>query len=68
MVDSSSSESEGLREGLPSDMVIVKQMISEEGLNPLFISPDLKNFVIAEDSDNRLVGFGQIRSMGQDWE
>ena len=38
------------------------QMVKDEKMNPLFL--DVENFVIAQDDDQQVVGFGQIRPLG----
>jgi N-acetylglutamate synthase-like GNAT family acetyltransferase len=41
-------------------------MVKSEKMNPLFQDP--KNFIIAQDDDNQVVGIGQIRPIGKQYE
>jgi hypothetical protein len=80
-----SAESEGLRNGCATDADMIRKMIQEEKMNPLFLDPS--NFVVAEQvksdylissppsapsftwlQDGEVLGFGQIRSQGSEFE
>jgi len=54
-----------LRAGRDADAETIKEMVLEEKMNPLFLSPE--NFVIAEQ-DGEIFGIGQIRPIDKSWE
>jgi hypothetical protein len=81
---SSDSEAEGLRNGCAADADIIRKMVQDEKMNPLFLDP--ANFVLAEQvntrfrfpndrflliqtmQDGEVLGCGQIRSQGSEFE
>ena len=60
------SEGEGFRRATEADSALISQMVQGEKMNPLFQDP--VNFLIAQDDENQVVGIGQIRPLGKQYE
>ena len=60
------SEGEGFRRATEADKALISQMVQGEKMNPLFQDP--VNFLIAQDDENQVVGIGQIRPLGKQYE
>ena len=60
------TDGEGFRAATPGDQDTIAAMVKAENMNPLFLDP--ANFIIAQDDDNTVVGIGQIRPLGKQYE
>lgn len=48
-----------IRSALPEEQLLIGRLILENNLNPFGMS--WKNFIVAADEENQLLGFGQIK-------
>jgi len=60
------TEGEGFRGATEADKSLIAGMVKAEKMNPLFQDP--ANFLIAQDDENDVVGIGQIRPLGKQYE
>jgi N-acetylglutamate synthase-like GNAT family acetyltransferase len=51
-----------LRSALPQEQMLIGRLILENNLNPFGMN--WKNFIVAADEKNQLLGFGQIKKHG----
>nr|CAI77907.1 acetyltransferse [Guillardia theta] len=56
---------EGIRAATDKDLDTIREMVTKENMNFLFLNP--ADFLIAE-ADDEIVGIGQIRSLGKSFE
>lgn len=60
------TDGEGFRAAAAADQSLIAQMVKQENMNPLFL--DVANFLIAQDDEQQVVGIGQIRPLGKQYE
>lgn len=60
------TDGEGFRPANAADKDLISKMVREENMNPLFIDP--VNFLIAQDDEAQVVGIGQVRPLGKNYE
>jgi len=60
------AEGEGFRSATAADKDLISKMVKAENMNPLFL--DHNNFLVAQDDERQVVGIGQIRGIGKQFE